>query len=308
MRRICANCGVDVAGRARTGNRGPDIAWMNHCLECAALVDGQVRQLDPRPSGSPIDLWQCTSCKTVRACRPRWRTRCPVCLDQRTVMDEATVAGMRILLRARGVRSKLAQRWQVPARQLTTVHALMAESSDYLVDLGEQYARPGWTVLASDVRGMPWGDRNSAISHGTWASHDRCRTVQKITLARAECRTCPPEPDSRTHRAKADQPHYLYLVRYLDLLKFGHGDANRIRAHLRVGAEVVKVLRGTHANVVGAEQQMKWALHDRLIDPRYWDLPSTFGAGSEVVTDDVGLNLCEYLTGAGITDYTARFR
>ncbi len=169
----------------------------------------------------------------------------------------------------------------MPTTEVTVGHALMAQSLMHLIELEEHHTRPGWTVLASDVKGMPWGDPDSSTSHGTWASHDVCGTVQKITVARPECRSCPPEPDSRTHRAKARQPHDLYNVRYLDLQKFGHGDANRIRAHLRAGAKAVEVLRGPHREVVAAEQQPKWALRSHLIYPPDWDLPPSFGTGSE---------------------------
>jgi len=40
--------------------------------------------------------------------------------------------------------------------------------------------------LASDIAGMPWAVPGLTTSHGTWATHDACGTVQKISLARPE--------------------------------------------------------------------------------------------------------------------------
>ena len=53
---------------------------------------------------------------------------------------------------------------------------------------------------------------------------------------------------------------------------------------------------------------MKRAYRDNLIDPTKWDLPTTFGAGTEVVTDDVVIELSKYLLGAGVIEVTSRFR
>ncbi|GAA2170107.1 hypothetical protein [Pedococcus bigeumensis] len=218
------------------------------------------------------------------------------------------MADMKSLLRQRGVRRELAVFFGTDPRAITGSDALAAESTVFLANAEESYARPGWTVLATDVSGMPWGYRDPSRSHGTWASHDDCGTVQKLSLARTECRVCPPEPVSRTHRAKAGQPQYLYLVRIGGLLKFGHGDANRVKAHLRRGCEPISVLRAPFQQVVAAEAAMKRAYRDSLIDPTTWDLPTTFGAGTEVVTDDVVVELSKYLLGAGVIEVTSRFR
>ena len=307
MEKACANCGAAVSRRAQSGNRGPDIAWMVHCKECSAVVEGQMTLIDSRPSGSAVEFWQCRSCGSVRACRPGWRTRCPVCLDERTVVDADTVGDMQALLRSRGFRAELAETFDIESRAVTPKHALMAQSVLYLMNHEDSHARPGWTVLATDVWGMPWGYRDPARSHGTWAAHDACGTVQTITKARPECRACPPEADSRTHRAKTGQPQYLYLVHYEGLLKFGHGDANRVRAHLRSGCELVTVLRGPFEDVVMAELAIKRAYRERLVDPQSWTMPVTFGAGSEVVTNDVVIALSHYLSGPKVVDVTSRF-
>jgi hypothetical protein len=196
--------------------------------------------------------------------------------------------------------------FDVPADRLTGEHLLMANSMFYLSDHEEALARPGWTILASDFSGMPWlPDPRS--SHGTWAAHDVCGTVQKLTAARAECRVCPPEPDSRTHRAKRDQPQLLYLVRYHNLLKFGHGDTNRVRAHLRAGCKAIQVLRAPHEQVVAAELQIRRRFRARIVDPHRWPMPTSFGVGSEVVDHRTAINLSDFLAGPDVADVTGRW-
>lgn len=305
---VCANCVLTLDVRANSGRRGPDIAWMAHCRDCADLVGRRMRLIERRPNDAAIDFWRCNSCGTVRSCRPRWRTRCPICLDDRTVLDDDTSRALKAQLRVRGVRAEVAEGFGIPAPDVTDFGLLTAQSIYYLVEHEAQYARPGWTIRASDVRGMPWGYRDPSVSHGTWAVHDACGTVQKVTLSRTECGTCPPEEGSRTHRAKAGQPQFLYLVRWLDLLKFGHGDAYRVQSHLRAGCDAMQVLRATHAKVVHAELEIKRALHAQLIDPGQWDMPVSFGAGTEVVTDQTRLDLTSYLNGREVQDVTHQFR
>lgn len=70
----------------------------------------------------------------------------------------------------------------------------------------------------------------------------------------------------------------------------------------------MQVLRAPHASVVCAELEMKRALRAELIDPREWDLPLSFGAGSEVVTDDTEVDLRTYLKGRNVHDVTHQFR
>jgi hypothetical protein len=250
----CANCRTPMPARKNSGPRGRDIAWMVHCKPCDALVAESMTVITHRPTGAFIDLWQCPHCKTVRACRPGWLTRCPVCLDERIVLtDEECAQVGKMLNDDRSFKRWVGEVFEVATRQITVEQTVMIESVRMLMEHEEAFARTGWTVLATDVTGMPWPEVFApGQSHGTWAEHDACGTVQNLTPARPECRVCPPEPGSRTHRAKADRPRCLYLVRNLDLLKFGHGDGNRILAHRRGGCEVVQVLRAPHAQVVAA--------------------------------------------------------
>ena len=102
----------------------------------------------------------------------------------------------------------------------------------------DRRAQTGWTLLGTDICGMPWYyDPDEIASHGTWALHDACGRVQKLAPGRGhtECRSCPPDPASHTHRARQEDKHFLYLVGFKDLIKFGHGDEARVRAHLRAG-------------------------------------------------------------------------
>ncbi|REH38128.1 hypothetical protein BCF44_114153 [Kutzneria buriramensis] len=166
----------------------------------------------------------------------------------------------------------------------------------------EVYRRPGWTVLAGDVCGLPWaGTRLLPSSHGTWGRHDVCGTVAKLGKGRAECRACPPEPDSRTHHARRDEPHLLYLVRYRRWHKFGRGGDSRVRAHLRAGARAVQVLTATHAEVVASENTLKrrFRRHAVLARPT---MPSTFGTGTEVLPARLPIDLGAVLpTGRDVT-------
>lgn len=58
----------------------------------------------------------------------------------------------------------------------------------------------------------------------------------------------------------------MYLVLYRDLLKLGHGDGNRLRAHLAAGCEELQVLRAPREQIV-AERHMKRHHLDVRIDP-----------------------------------------
>ena len=281
---------------------------MVHCRECAALVADTMTLVQHRPSGAAIDIWQCNTCAATRSCRPRWRTRCPVCLDERTVFeDEEQSRLLDELKEEREFKQLVADILEIDLRQVTPQHMWTVLNGLFIGEREEEFMRPGWTVLATDVRGMPWFALDPSTSHGTWASHDVCGTVQNLTLARPECRVCPPEPGSRTHRAKADQPQMLYLIRWLDLLKFGHGDGNRMRSHRNAGCDVVQVLQGPHTDVVAAELRMKRHFRDQLIDPLEWEMPITFGTGSEVVPDDVPVRLADFLSGSNVKDVTHRW-
>jgi hypothetical protein len=102
----------------------------------------------------------------------------------------------------------------------------------------------------------------------------------------------------------AEEPHLLYLDRYRDLLKLGHGDARRIRAHVRAGCTPVQVLKATHREVAAAELALKHRYLDRMIAPDEWNLPPTFGAGSEVVPVGIRINLRRFLPGDDAQDVT----
>lgn len=143
-------------------------------------------------------------------------------------------------------------------------------------------------------------------SHGTWARHDACGNVQKITQARPECRRCPPEADSRTYRAKTDRPHHLYLVRYRRVCKFGHGTTARVREHIRAGADPICVLRAPHQQVIAAETAIKRAYAQSILRTRRRQ-PHSFGAGTEVLPATTDLDIRTYLDGTHVEDVTHRF-
>jgi hypothetical protein len=166
----------------------------------------------------------------------------------------------------------------------------------------EFYRRPGWTVLAGDVHGLPWiGTQLDSASHGTWGRHDICGTVAKLSKGRTECPTCPPEPDSRTHRARTNDPHLLYLVRYRHWHKFGRGDDRRVRAHLRAGAHAIQVLTATHADVVICENTLKRRYREHAVGAKP-TMPITFGTGTEVLPARVPIDLTTVLpTGRDVT-------
>jgi hypothetical protein len=109
--------------------------------------------------------------------------------------------------------------------------------------------------LAADVYGLPWkGIRADYLSHGTWPRHDACGMVAKLGLGAVDCPTCGPEPGSRTHHARRDDPYLLYLVCTKRWQKFGVGDQQRVRARVRGGAEVIQA---PFARIVLAERTLK---------------------------------------------------
>jgi hypothetical protein len=185
-------------------------------------------------------------------------------------------------------------RQQVSRRDVHEYHA-----ASHLLEVIDARARPGWTVLATDVWGLPWL-AGRPISHGTWGAHDACGTVQKLKTGRVECRVCPPEPDSRSNRARRDDPYLLYLVRYGRLLKFGRGYAGRVKAHLSAGAEVVQVIRARHEDVVTAELGLR-ARHRSKIRTRRRGMATSFGTGTEVVPASTRIDLTEWLHGDDVT-------
>jgi hypothetical protein len=169
----------------------------------------------------------------------------------------------------------------------------------YLLEFIESRSRPGWTVLATDVWGMPWL-AGRPTSHGTWATHDACGVVQKLTAGRVECRVCTPEPDSRSNRARRDDPHLLYLVRYRGLKKFGRGYEGRVREHLSAGAVVVQVIRARHEDVAKAESRLR-VRHRGRFRRRSRGMLESFGTGTEVVPASTRIDLAEWLDGEDVT-------
>jgi len=282
---------------------------MVHCRKCAALALAQMEIAERRPNGAPIDIWRCKVCGHQRACRPGWKTRCHMCLDVNFVMERGARHALTAMFRRDPRRREFARSWpddvqssDGPRDYLQTCAVIR------VLAVIESLERPAWTMLAIDAYGLPYELTDESLSHGSWAVHDSCGNVQKITPARAECRYCPPEPSSRSHWARSADPHLLYLVRYRDLLKFGHGDTARVRAHQRAGCEIVQVIEATHGEVVAAETSLKLRHRIHLIDPAEWDLPATFGVGSEVVGDQTGVDLTKALTTGSWTDVTYRFQ
>ncbi|WP_140157956.1 hypothetical protein [Micromonospora sp. NBS 11-29] len=300
----CVNCGETVHGRANSRGRGPDIAWYAHCHPCAALVADQMERLDQLPDDSGVQLHRCRRCGTGRVCRTGWRTRCHICLDERSA-GYALAAGERLLARvphepalAAQVRrfAGLTEEDPIPVRAAAEFQAAVALGSEL-----DRRRRDGWTDLAGDVHGLPWcGERTGPSSHGTWGVHDRCgRWQQRRDRA---CPQCPPEPGDRSFAALRDTPYLLYLVRHRGLLKFGVGRPARVREHLRAGAELVKVVEGRHADVIAAEARLK-LLTTPLRKWRKRRMPGSFGRGTEVVRKRVQIRLADVLPdGRDVTD------
>lgn len=186
------------------------------------------------------------------------------------------------------------------------------DRAEYVADLLvaeelERRERTGWTLLATDIYGLPWYDEpEPRESHGTWARHDVCGKVQKLNPARGrtECQDCLPDPESRTHRARAGDRYLLYLVRQGAIQKFGRGYEARVREHRNGGAEIMQVIEPSHTEVVAAELALKRRYARRLRVPRRRQLPKSFGAGTEVLPGSIAIDLTAVLPGL---DVTSRF-
>jgi hypothetical protein len=164
-------------------------------------------------------------------------------------------------------------------------------SALHLRNVTDARARPHWTVLATDVWGLPWLARRP-ISHGTWLAYVERGTVQKLKAGRVECPVCPPEPDSRSNRGRQEDPHLLDLVRYRRLHS-AMGDEHRVRAHLRVGAGVFRVVRARHEDVTQPSSAYASAIAPRL-DHSAQGCPQPFGTGTEVVPASTRIDLTEW--------------
>ncbi|WP_157740229.1 hypothetical protein [Micromonospora auratinigra] len=305
---VCINCGDAVHGRAGSRGRGPDIAWYAHCHPCAALVADQMERLDVLPEDSGAALYRCRTCGTDRICRLGWRTRCHVCLDERST-GHALAAGQRLLTDLPDDPALADQIRRFAG--FTTADAITARAAQEFqaaVALGtelDRRRRDGWNDVTGDVHGLPWcGEWTGPSSHGTWGVHDRCGTWQPLR-GRA-CPQCPSEPGDRSFAALRDTLHLLYLVRHRGLLKFGVGGERRVRQHLLAGAELVEVVEGRHADVIAAEAILKRQKRQAAVPLRKWRtwrMPASFGAGTEVVRTGAPIRLTDVLTsGRDVTD------
>lgn len=315
MDKECANCGIGLGVPVgRSGGVPAAVAWMNSCRPCADLAAEMMELEEDRPGGAKIQIWRCRVCGSRRACQPGWRTRCHACLDERTVLDGAALDGLAEELRDH-LDSELTAILRDgldlgPNEWVDDVGAFQLFSALDVDDEMAFYDRPGWTLVAGDLKGLPWGWTDAPHSHGVWGRHVACGTLQNVRRL-AECAVCDPEPGSRTHRARADRQQLLYLVsfdhpRLGPVLKYGHGDRDRLKAHITGGAEPVCVLQAKHHTVVAAERTLRRQHRGVAIGP-IAGLPSSFGRGREVVPASVDVALHDGLFDTGGDLVTSQF-
>lgn len=273
----CPTCSRPVWGRSNSRTRGPDVAWCVSCALCAEQFQGDLLLVTDQPDGHAIQFLRCSRCGDVRACRPGWLTACGRCLPER-----------------------MHYRSRTRLSELRLDAELIAASVDELL---MPFAQDGWVIQAWDFRGPPWWEAETRPSHGVWARH-RCGRIAKATRNHDECLSCPPDPESRSHRARAAEPHYLYAVRAGRRVKFGRGSHTRIRTHQRSGAKVLQVLLAPFAEVAAAERAIKDHFAGQSVGPLA-DLPASFGAGTEVVLSRRAVHLESFLPDA--IDVTALF-
>jgi hypothetical protein len=295
----CVNCGAPLNGSGAT-TRGPDTAWHGQCLACHALVADQLEMVEDLPNEAPIQIYECRRCGATRACRARWTARCHICLDERSTGSTVTAAGQAFMARLDGDPGLAGQARQflglAPGEAMSLRGATEASSYVALAEELRRRDRPGWTILATDVHGLPWhGMRTAYHSHGTWGRHDACGTVAKLRIGTVDCPKCGPSAGSRTHEARRDEPYLLYLVSTKKWQKFGVGDEPRVRAHERGGAQVIQVFRAPFAQVIFAERTLKQRHCD--VTPRRVrrGMITTFGQGTEVTGRRVRINLADVL-------------
>ena len=304
--RQCANCGAILSGPGAV-KAGPDAAWHRQCLECHLLVAGQLTLIADEPNGAHIAIYQCAS-GASRACRPGWHTRCHVCLDARSRGPVVAAAGQSALTRLAGNRELGEQLKAVvsgaPDDQVRARAIVELSSALTLASAIRDAQRPGWSVLATDIHGLPWtGQRLQIQSHGTWLRHDECGAVTKLGSGAVDCPACGPAPGSRTHLARRDEPYLLYLVVHGRWQKFGVGDRGRVRSHLRGGAHVTQVLRASFQQAVLAERALKQRYRQEIIGRRKRGMMDSFGQGTEVISRRQPISLREVLPdGEDITD------
>jgi hypothetical protein len=284
---------------------------MGQCAQCAEEIKGHLELILDHPDGEFIQIFRCIYCGSERACRPGWTTRCHVCHDERTAgswLEESEVIYRNWLAESsegdvRDLETSLREFANIGNAELDLHDIADFVSAECLAAELDLKAQTGWTLLGTDICGMPWYyDPDKTNSHGTWAVHDACGRVQKLEPGRGhtECRRCPPDPASCTYRARQEDKHFLYLVGFEDLIKFGHGDEARVRAHRRAGAKVIQVLEASHGAVVRAELVLK-RQHAKVSRGKDRAMPRTFGAGTEVLSAASMFDLCEVLDGVDVT-------
>lgn len=215
----CINCMSRLPRKEVT-----DVAWCHLCEPCLRVVADQMKLLHDRPSGAPVRIYQCGWCGTARSCGVGFLTRCLVCLDDRSVPDPAVQRIAR--------RLDLTGTWRENSEFIaaTTVKIRLA-----------QHEQPGLTVLATDVHGLPWtGFRWLTKSHGTWGRDDETGEVRQVRK-----------------RSRPEESNLLFLVRYGKVLKFGRGNQDRVRGHVKHGAVPVLVLSARGQDVALAKERLK---------------------------------------------------
>jgi hypothetical protein len=221
----CINCMTRLARKEVT-----EVAWCALCDPCLRLVADQMK---PVHDGESVRILQCGWCGTMRSCGVGHRTRCLVCLDDRSVPDPAV---QRIAHRL-----ELDGTWRENSELVaaTTVKVRLAK-----------YFQPGVTVLATDVHGLPWtGYRWLTRSHGTWGRDDETGEVRRLKRPRGES-------------------GFLYLVRYGPVLQFGRGTEDRVGAHVAQGAVPVIVLSAPSQQVVVARDRLKRLHRGEMVSQR----------------------------------------
>jgi hypothetical protein len=264
------------------------------------LVADQLELIADHPGEAAIRIYQCRQCGAARACRPSWTTRCHVCLDERSTGEIVAMAAQQFLSRLENDPVLTRQTRQLlqlgPTAAVSPRQAVEASALISLTEQLHRFDRPGWSVLATDVHGLPWfGVRRQHHSHGTWARHENCGTVAKLHSGTVDCPTCGPEPGSRTHEGRKNDPYLLYLVRTRRWQKFGVGDQRRVKQHLRGGAQVVQVLQAPFAQVVLAEELLKQQNRDAIIRRAKRGMISSFGQGTEVMRTRTTISLSRVL-------------
>ena len=298
----CANCAEPLSGPDATP-RGPDTAWFIQCMACHKLASERLELAEDQPGGVRIQVYRCLVCGDQRSCRPGWTTRCHVCLDERSDaawVDAASQECLSEFAKDPMLGLRVGRNLDLQRDEPITARAIVQAMSTLTIATAlTRFERPGWTVLASDVCGLPWrGVRSRSLSHGTWARHETCGAVALMRAGSVDCPKCGPQPGSRTHQARQDDPYFLYQVTHKGRTKFGVGTEDRVRAHQRGGATVVQVLRATFIEVVMAERKIKLSRADDIMGRRTRKMPATFGKGTEVLDRRRALTLTEALTGA----------